>query len=727
MLKNFKEDNQYSYQPSPQPSPLENWFNQARFGLFIHWGIYSLLGHENAEWVLFKSALNRDEYNHLANQFTAVKFDANALAKLAKRAGMNYMVLTTKHHDGFCLYDTKTTDFNSVKTVANRDFVKEFVEACHSHNLRVGLYHSVMSWQQPAIYTGPGADPKGWERMVQETHNQVKELMSNYGKIDMLWYDGAVIPGIQDKGMQAKFWRSHELNKMVKKLQPEILINNRSGLPADYDTPEQHVKPPETGRRWEACMTINQSWGYNIHDRNYKSSEEIINCLIRCSRYQGNLLLNIGPRADGTIQQECIERLKAVGDWLKRNGEAIYNSNRTTYTEADHIAGPTTQKDEKIYIHIKTYPGNAILVDAVGNVDRAFVLGFDSPLTINPGIGNSVIISGLKQEFFNLGPAVICLVPKTDLSKPAKLLGGGDELRVEAGNAPVLGDDPDRHAPPVEPVISNELLKTHLDSSISIKTQKSQNWCPGWLNWQIFSPRTDNELSVNFEVKVAGKYTLDLGIICDNDKDIQISLSDQSLNQTISLSNSGCPDTISFTNLKLSAGNKTLTITSNNTFGLYAYRLSPIWTPLSSDKWHVLGPFPTKFGPQKPTTEVRNALQQQFISETVIDLTKPYQDPSGNKISWTHSSLQEGEHTDCGVNFPYRCSTDVTGVCYAYTTISSPTTRKATILIGCDWWANARINGELVTTTRDPELIETDGAQFETWKPRPAQITLKKG
>jgi alpha-L-fucosidase len=716
----------------PLPSlPTKNagseWFDQARFGLFVHWGLYSLLGHENGEWVLFKSNLDRQEYNHLAEQFEGKRFDARALAALAKRSGMRYMVLTTRHHDGYCLFDTKTTPFNSVQTSPGRDFVAEHVAACREAGLKVGLYCSVMSWQQQAIYTGPGADPAGWERMVQETHDQVRELMSNYGKIDMLWYDGAVVPGIQDGGMQAKFWRSDELNAMVRELQPDILINDRSGGAEDFSTPEQHVKPPEPGRRWEACMTINRSWGYNIHDRDFKSADDIIKNLIRCARYGGNLLLNIGPRADGSLQPECFERLAAVGRWLDRNGEAIYGTERCAYTEADHVAGPVTRNNGNLYVHLANFTGPSVLIDGVGHTADARILGCEKRLQTKASQGDAVLVSGLSEDMFASGPAVLVLRPSTSLDTPARLLGGGDEPRMEAGNAPVLGDDPDRHAPPIVPVASGDALLDYLDRNSLAPFEDSRTWCPGWAGWQVYRPDADNRLDLTLDVSVAGQYDLSIGLITRTAEPLQFFLDNQLLQACGEVANPGCPDTWDFPALLLGTGAHRLSVRGTGKIGMYALRLAPVWRPVPSECWYVIGPFPTAFGPQKPVREVRNALSTGFPPEEGFEPEASYAGAGDRPVSWIHSEQREGEHTDCGVNFPYRCGTHASGVCYARTLVVSPKPCRVTIMLGCDWWANLWVNGKLVTSNRDPEACEEDGAQFNTWKPRAAEVELKSG
>ncbi len=332
-----------------------SWFSEARFGMFIHWGLYAILA--RGEWVMYLERIPRDEYARLADKFKPKKFDADAWAALAKEAGMKYMVLTTRHHDGFSLFDSKVSDFTSVKTAAGRDLVAEYVEACRRAGLRVGFYYSLLDWRWPEYWRGPKGDPDGWERFLSYVHSQVEELCTQYGKIDVLWYDGSW-------PYSAEEWRSAELNKRVRELQPGILINNRSGLPEDFDTPEKVVTPSPPGRMWEACMTINDSWGYNAGDRNWKSVRQLIHILVGCASREGNLLLNVGPRADGTIQPEAVRRLREIGRWMRANGESIYGSRRCSFTST---VGPFTAKGNKAYLHAFRWPGREICVAGVGN------------------------------------------------------------------------------------------------------------------------------------------------------------------------------------------------------------------------------------------------------------------------------------------------------------------------------------------------------------------------
>ncbi|MGI5869794.1 MAG: alpha-L-fucosidase [Kiritimatiellia bacterium] len=701
------------------------WFEQARFGLFIHWGVYSLLGGRNAEWTLFKDRLDRAEYNRLAKQFKGECFDPDALAALARRAGMNYIVLTTRHHDGFCLFDTRTTDFNSVKTAAGRDFVRDYVEACRRAGLRVGLYYSIMSWQHDAIFTGPGADPEGWERMVQETHGQLRELMGNYGKIDLLWYDGAVVPGIQDSGMIARFWRSRELNARVRELQPDILINSRSGLPEDFSTPEQRFTPTEPGRRCEACMTLNKSWGYNIHDREFKSAADILDTLIRCARYDSNLLLNIGPRGDGSIQAECVERLEAAGNWLARHGEAIYGSRRNAYTEAEHVAGATTCQPGVLYVHVADSSLAQITVDNAEPVKSVALLGSGRALTHEPAEGDAIVVSGLKPEDFDLGPAVVAIAHESKLAHPANLLGGGNEPRINAGNAPVLGDDPDRRMPPKALVRLGKALSELLTSPAN--EEESAAWTVGWKGWQVFAPKGCETMRLTVPVPGSGAYDLALGVIGRDGTKLTCRLDGHEPLSAKTLDNPGCPDTVLLSGLRLAKGEAALELTGTGGFGLYALRLAPVLRPLPTELWQVIGPFPTRFGPQRPISDMTEALLRPLEPESEFVPDKDYEGIDGRKLRWTATDKREGDHTQHGVNFPWRIGTDHAGVALARTVVTSPEKRSATILLGCDWWANVFVNGKRVVSNRDSTAAADDGAQFNGWKPIPAEIELEKG
>jgi alpha-L-fucosidase len=227
------------------------WWHAAKFGMFIHWGLYSVIGQH--EWAMEKEGILIPQYELLAKHFVPRPHAARAWAKLAKQAGQKYMVMTTKHHEGFCLFDTKLTDYCAPKQACGRDLVAEYVEAARAEGLRVGFYYSLMDWHHP-----DGArcatDEAARKRFVEYTHGLIRELMSNYGKIDVLWYD-------VDWPLNAEQWESQKMNDMVFKLQPDIIVNNRNGLRGDFSTPEQHIRAEKGDRAWETCMTMNDSLG----------------------------------------------------------------------------------------------------------------------------------------------------------------------------------------------------------------------------------------------------------------------------------------------------------------------------------------------------------------------------------------------------------------------------------------------------------------------------------
>ncbi len=333
------------------------WFKQARFGMFIHWGVYSILA--RGEWVRLVERIPSSQYESLAYKFNPKKYNPEEWVALAKEAGMKYMVLTTRHHDGFSLFDSEVSDFTAPKTGAGRDLVAEYVDACRKAGMKIGFYYSLLDWRYPAYFKGPRKDPEGWSEFLDYVHTQVKELCTNYGKIDILWYDGKWPWSAED-------WKAKELNSMVRKLQPEIIINNRSGIPEDFDTPEQKIQPPtDPNRMWETCMTMNDNWGYSAGDHNWKTVRQLIQNLVRCASGGGNYLLNVGPKADGTIPDPSIRRLKKIGSWMKVNGESIYGSERCPFRGG--MVGLTTAKGNIVYLHVFHWPGREITIAYVKN------------------------------------------------------------------------------------------------------------------------------------------------------------------------------------------------------------------------------------------------------------------------------------------------------------------------------------------------------------------------
>lgn len=315
------------------------WFRDARFGLFIHWGVYAL--QRNGEWVMNADSISVADYHALAREFCAERLDVDAWARTAHEAGAEYMVLTTKHHDGFCLWDTRTTDFNAVKTGPRRDVVREFVDACRRHGLRVGLYWSWVDWNYPDwaaryVWTDlnqwrqPLTPPAAHERMVEYLHAQVRELLTQYGQIDILWFDGGFLTAEQ--------YRSRELVDEMRRLQPGLLINDRAGFPGDFGNPEGLMPTAGSERAWELChpSAAFTTWTAPLDDPAlFAPPTELLGLLSDAAGLGGSFLLNIGPQADGAFPGPSQEQLRVIGDWLRANGEAIYGTQ----------AGPTGRQE----------------------------------------------------------------------------------------------------------------------------------------------------------------------------------------------------------------------------------------------------------------------------------------------------------------------------------------------------------------------------------------------
>ena len=331
-------------QPPPEHERRMAWWREAKFGMFIHWGLYSQLGRQ--EWAMSLEDIPVDQYEKLAKTFKPKPDMARDWARLAKRAGMKYMVLTTKHHEGFCNFDSKLTDYCATKQGPGRDLVKEYVEAARAEGLRVGFYYSLMDWHHPDGMRAKD-DAEARKRFVAYIHGQIRELLTNYGKIDILWYDVAV-------PLDAAGWESEKMNQMVLQLQPDIVVNNRNWLAGDFSTPEQTVEA--TKGDWESCMTLNDSWGFTTADDNWKSPQRVVRNLVQCCQDGGNYLLNIGPKSDGSIPEPSVRILTAVGRWMEKNSGAIYGTQKSQVT-LSNIAG-FTRKGNTLYAHVYFWPGS---------------------------------------------------------------------------------------------------------------------------------------------------------------------------------------------------------------------------------------------------------------------------------------------------------------------------------------------------------------------------------
>jgi alpha-L-fucosidase len=322
---------------------IARW-RQLKFGMFIHWGPVSLQGTEIG-WsrggerrdVGGKGEVPVEIYDNLYKKFNPVKFDAKEWVEIAEASGMKYMVFTTRHHDGFSMFDSQFTDYKitSPDSPYRKDVVKQLSDACHAAGLTWGIYYSQPNWHHPDYMTDNHA------KYQKYMAGQLKELLSSYGRTDMLFFDGL--------GGDAKRFDAENLFKMIRTLQPQIIINNRCGLPADNDTPEQEIGKMQTDRPWETCMTIGDQWAWKPND-NIKSLKTCLQTLATVVCGDGNLLFNVGPMPDGQIEPRQVETLKQMGAWLKKYGESIYGTRGGPFARADW--GGATYRDKTIYIHL---------------------------------------------------------------------------------------------------------------------------------------------------------------------------------------------------------------------------------------------------------------------------------------------------------------------------------------------------------------------------------------
>lgn len=352
------------------------WYRQARFGMFIHWGLYAIPA--RGEWVRSIEEMPEEPYRRYFHEFNPVDFDARAWARMAKAAGMRYVVLTAKHHDGFCLFDSQYTDWKSTNTPFGRDIVREFVDAVRAEGLRVGLYYSLLDWHHPDYphrddanhpdrnNTAISDDGRDFNRYLEYMHAQIRELCTNYGRIDVLWFDFSY------GNLRGEAWKGTELMKMVRSLQPDVIIDNRlevsgegygslaEGNPTpyhgDFVSPEQMVPPDGIkdvfGRdlAWESCVTMNGSWGYTADDHYFKPAPMLIKKLVECVSKGGNMLLNVGPDARGNFPKESVAILKQIGEWMSLNHDSIYGCGRCSLPKPEY--GRITANGNTVYVHV---------------------------------------------------------------------------------------------------------------------------------------------------------------------------------------------------------------------------------------------------------------------------------------------------------------------------------------------------------------------------------------
>jgi alpha-L-fucosidase len=722
---------------------IENnrWFQNARFGIFIHWGIYSLL--ERGEWVRFRESIPLKEYAKLADKFNPKKLNMDDWAALAKEAGAQYMVLTTRHHDGFCLFDSKASNFTSVKTKAKRDFVAEYVQACRKAELKVGFYYSLIDWQFLS-FDRMQFSKEALNDMAEEVHLQVRELMTNYGKVDILWYDGAPL-FCTDRTLEPIIWRSKELNDMVKQLQPHILINDRSSIPMDFVTPEQHATPPSDRKTlWESCMTVGTHWGFAREDEPLKSTSEIISILIKVARFGGNLLLNVGPKADGSISSPYKKRLLEVGEWLRHNGSSIYGSERTLISETPNPSVPLTTKGKKIFLHLSGKEQSSLLLPDFGTVKSVKAPG-DVPCKLSvQKKNNSICVAGLE----------------TLKSKALKVI----ELEMQNVLDDVYVPEflQEKPQPPdsllEEFFISSKLLALEMSSKKSkiglnvvhgknmknaIETLRSIDGVPvpGFKELKGIEGTPHNELRLIFSNYYGKAVKLKIGIIAEEKCTFSFELkADESTlqykttktaqnlikykkNYQKELQYQAYPDAIMLENLDLPLGTFSLTIKAPSHFWVYALKLVYSFTAIPARCWSISGFTPSGWLPSSHNSQklIKKSFRTKFVNAN--QLTKMVKNLELKQTI----SLPLNKLYDCFVRFLKELKIKEYGTGCASCFIYSPEPEKITIAVQSDWWAKVSLNGKYISTERSVKAGKEDGADFCGFSSTPKKIYLKTG
>jgi alpha-L-fucosidase len=362
------------------------WWREARFGMFIHFGLYAIPA--RGEWVQWNEQIPVNKYANLADQFRPDS-GPDAWAVTAKAAGMKYMVLTARHHDGFSLFDSQASDFTSVKTAARRDFVAEYVAAARNAGLRVGLYYSPLDWRFPGFFL-PDLQQESAEAMRTQYHRQMQELLSDSGTIDVLWFDGGEADWLnfggdwvgakwvkrpRDKHYRGGFnWEHDKVYATLRRLQLQVIINGRADMPEDFHSREGDgaLGDFDAEHPWELCTTLAGAWGYQA-GKSPKSLKDCVQLLVNVAGRDGNLLLNVGPRPDGQIDPPQAERLRQVGAWLTKYGESIYATRGGPFLPGDY--GATTHRDKNIYVHVLKWPADKLVLPAIpAKILRALLL-----------------------------------------------------------------------------------------------------------------------------------------------------------------------------------------------------------------------------------------------------------------------------------------------------------------------------------------------------------------
>ena len=373
----FGANAQTGYTPSPENVKSREWFQDARFGLFIHWGVYSVL--QDGEWVMNTRSIDKQTYEKLPNFFNPISYNPKEWVAMAKAAGMKYITITSKHHDGFAMFDSKLTDWDIVdRTPYKKDVIKMLAEECRKEGIKLFFYHSQLDWYQENYYprgnTGltAGRPQSGdWYKYLDYMDGQLKELLTNYGEIGGIWFDG-----FWDK--KEADWRIDKTYSLIHSLQPACMVGSNHHLTPfpgeDFQMFEKDLPGHNTtgfsgdakigAIPLETCETMNNSWGFNLQDKNYKSAKSLIQYLVKAAGYDSNFLLNVGPMPDGKIQPEFISTLKEIGKWMEKNGETIYGTRGGPVPPKSW--GVSTYKNNKVYIHLLNPEDNNLLIPDFG-------------------------------------------------------------------------------------------------------------------------------------------------------------------------------------------------------------------------------------------------------------------------------------------------------------------------------------------------------------------------
>ncbi|WP_405563365.1 alpha-L-fucosidase [Polaribacter sp. Asnod6-C07] len=397
------------------------WWSNAKFGMFLHWGVYSAFGGEwngidygkemgagSAEWIYLLADIPKEAYEKKAQQFNPVNYKPAEWVKMAKDAGMKYMVLTTKHHDGFAMFDTKASDWNVVKSSAyKKDLLKEYIDECHKQGMRVGIYYShEKDWYHyKKVRRNAAVVPEDYKKIVK-TH--LEELLTNYGQIDLIWFDMGVK-------------RHADLNQMcydlVRKYQPNCVVSSRIGNNlGDYENlGDRELASPGAEGYLESIMTLRHNWGYDKNDSNWKPSEEVISMLSKCACRNSNFLLNIGPGPDGCFTPEETARLKDIAKWTKVNGKSIYETKGSPF-KGEYKWGSITTKEKKVYLHLFGDENKTININGIkSKVNKAYVLGNNTPVLFTQNTDKATITATIPKDTFNQTLPVVVLELNGDL------------------------------------------------------------------------------------------------------------------------------------------------------------------------------------------------------------------------------------------------------------------------------------------------------------------------